>query len=580
MYITDQGGSSEVSTLSASLISQGVLDGRGTQSLSRLIFYVFIPSLTFTKLGASVDLHNMGRWWILPVNVFISICIGMVIGWLCSRLLKAPKKLRPHIICCIATGNVGNLPIVLVAALCEDQSSAVAHAVAPGRCYELGIAYVVFAMWVAGLFQFSVAYALLKPSPETLEEKEGGLPVVLHERPGHLMLTSAFHDLTDLARLELQPLRSTLSSSEPEEAVPGHDAPGHALNQNGRHPGVLEPFDSAAPSRGQDAGKERYQQGRLHNGYNALQNGRNDSAADFGIAHAHGSSAASSLAVSTCGSEESELLSIREHGPDQAKHGHSLAEGVPDQEGNTHNSSSSCAVGSSSASVSKHDSARPPDAKHDSSSSIAATQSRQQGCQPYTRSNSRLPGKVQRQSLSERCRGAARWFKSVPWSQIINMPILAAFAGLTFGCVPFLKGLLFGPEAPLGFIKDCLELLGMPMIPCMMMVLGAVLHKGPGSVNVAPRLIVGVSAFRLIIIPLAGTAALLLLRKAGVFDPPDALFMLVLFLGHATPTAINVQTIATIHQNGEAEVSCILFWQYIASIISLPLLLLLFFQLI
>ena len=28
----------------------------------------------------------------------------------------------------------------------------------------------------------------------------------------------------------------------------------------------------------------------------------------------------------------------------------------------------------------------------------------------------------------------------------------------------------------------------------------------------------------------AGTAALLLLRRAGVFDPPDALFMLVLFL--------------------------------------------------
>lgn len=42
------------------------------------------------------------------------------------------------------------------------------------------------------------------------------------------------------------------------------------------------------------------------------------------------------------------------------------------------------------------------------------------------------------------------------------------------------------------------------MIPCMMMVLGAVLHKGPGSVNVAPRLIVGVTAIRLIIIPLAG----------------------------------------------------------------------------
>ena len=28
----------------------------------------------------------------------------------------------------------------------------------------------------------------------------------------------------------------------------------------------------------------------------------------------------------------------------------------------------------------------------------------------------------------------------------------------------------------------------------------------------------------------AGTAALLILRRMGVFDPPDALFMLVLFL--------------------------------------------------
>ena len=54
-------------------------------------------------------------------------------------------------------GNVGNLPMVLVAALCEDQTSPVAHAVASGRCYELGIAYVVFAMWVAGESRSAIA---------------------------------------------------------------------------------------------------------------------------------------------------------------------------------------------------------------------------------------------------------------------------------------------------------------------------------------------------------------------------------------------------------------------------------------
>jgi predicted permease len=50
---------------------QGVLDARGRNSLSRVNFYVFIPSLTFSKLAASVDLTNIGRWWFLPVNIFI-----------------------------------------------------------------------------------------------------------------------------------------------------------------------------------------------------------------------------------------------------------------------------------------------------------------------------------------------------------------------------------------------------------------------------------------------------------------------------------------------------------------------------
>ncbi len=60
--------------------------------------------------------------------------------------------------------------------------------------------------------------------------------------------------------------------------------------------------------------------------------------------------------------------------------------------------------------------------------------------------------------------------------------------------------------------------------------------------------------------------------------PPNALFTLVLLLGHSTPTAINVQTLATLHQNGEQEVSALLFWQYVGAIFTLPLLLTFFFH--
>ncbi len=56
----------------------------------------------------------------------------------------------------------------------------------------------------------------------------------------------------------------------------------------------------------------------------------------------------------------------------------------------------------------------------------------------------------------------------------------------------------------------------------------------------------------------AGMALVLGLRHAGVIVPPDPLFLIVLLLAHSTPTAINMQTVATMHQNGEAEMSCML----------------------
>ena len=286
---------------------------------------------------------------------------------------------------------------------------------------------------------------------------------MLHERPGHLMLTSAFHDLTDIARLELQPLRSTTSSREPEEAALGQSKGGDASQWKARTPGHLENLESGVSPEDGEAGKEPHRQGRLRNGYNALHNGRTDSAADFGVAHAHGSSGPSSLAVSTCGSEESELLSIREHGPDQTLYGHSPAEDGSDQDRNIYNSSSSfCAPAPSSTSAQmgpgqqsshsgntsaelSHQSApprsvngvsspawltesnkmvsgRPPDAEHCSSSLPAAPQIRQQDHLHCSPSNTTSPRGGRRRGLCDLCRGAARWCRSVPWSQVESPP--------------------------------------------------------------------------------------------------------------------------------------------------------------
>ena len=47
---------------------QGILHGQARQHLGQLVFYIFVPCLTFTKLASSVDLNNLAIWWPLPVN--------------------------------------------------------------------------------------------------------------------------------------------------------------------------------------------------------------------------------------------------------------------------------------------------------------------------------------------------------------------------------------------------------------------------------------------------------------------------------------------------------------------------------
>jgi len=56
-------------------------------------------------------------------------------------------------------------------------------------------------------------------------------------------------------------------------------------------------------------------------------------------------------------------------------------------------------------------------------------------------------------------------------------------------------------------------------------------------------------------------AACCLHCTAGWLAPPDPLFVLVMMIQNSVPTALNVHTLATMHQNREEEVGALLFWQ-------------------
>ncbi|KAK9806873.1 hypothetical protein WJX72_005741 [[Myrmecia] bisecta] len=360
------------------LARRGILNQAGRQNLSLLVFLVFVPGLTFTKLGSAVSFSNLRLWWPLPLNVFLSLGFGSGLGWLCGRLLKAPKWFRTHITLAVGCGNVGNIPLVLVATMCSDPHMPF-HDSLQADCQEIGIAYVAFGMWVAMLFQFSLAYSLLKrPEAPALD--------------GHGEL-----------------------SSSPQRPIPQRSMEAGSTSMRGW------------ASRVQRAGD----------------------------------------------------------------------------------------------------------------------------CWTNSLLASRLYALVQ---------------------PVLNMPTLSAAAGLVIGCTPWLKALFFGDNAPLAVFTDSADMFGQAMIPSILLVLGAVLCKGPGQGKLPVGLVVGVVVMRLIIIPALGLAAVVGLWRLGLFTAPDKLFLLVMLIVNSTPTAINLQTVATMHSNGEAEMSVLLFWQYLACIFTMPLL--------
>ncbi|KIZ04264.1 hypothetical protein MNEG_3690 [Monoraphidium neglectum] len=154
---------------------------------------------------------------------------------------------------------------------------------------------------------------------------------------------------------------------------------------------------------------------------------------------------------------------------------------------------------------------------------------------------------------------------------IFTPPVIACLLAVPVASVPELRDELFRPAGSLAFLGDVIDRLGAPMIPCLFLVLGANLAEGPGNAQVPMRVLVASCFSKLVLHPLAGAALVLLSLRAGLLpadmDPAIPLVMMIVW---ATPTAVLVHALATMMQNGADQVASLLFYQYIASLVTLP----------
>ncbi|GJR19661.1 PIN-LIKES 7-like protein [Tanacetum coccineum] len=119
------------------------------------------PSLIFASLAKTVTLGDIISWWFMPINIGITFLCGGVLGWIATKLIKPKPHLEGLLIAMCSTGNLGNILLIIVPAICTEGGSPFGeHSV----CKSKGLSYSSFSMALGSFYIWTYTYQLLKSS--------------------------------------------------------------------------------------------------------------------------------------------------------------------------------------------------------------------------------------------------------------------------------------------------------------------------------------------------------------------------------------------------------------------------------
>ncbi|CAN1357468.1 Protein PIN-LIKES 6 [Linum perenne] len=134
-------------------------------------------------LGQAVTLQKMLQWWFIPVNVVLGSISGSIIGFTVASIVRPPYPFFKFTIVHIGIGNIGNVPLVLIAALCRDASNPFGDS---EKCSTDGTAYISFGQWVGAIILYTYVFNMLAPPPEgtfDIEDVNGPIKSPLKDPP-------------------------------------------------------------------------------------------------------------------------------------------------------------------------------------------------------------------------------------------------------------------------------------------------------------------------------------------------------------------------------------------------------------
>ncbi|EER99100.1 hypothetical protein BDA96_02G260700 [Sorghum bicolor] len=144
----------------------GILSKEARKHLNNIVFYVFSPSLVAIYLAKTITMESLAKLWFMPVNILLAFTFGLSFGWIVVKVTRAPAKLRGLILGCCSAGNLGNIFLIIIPALCQEKGSPFGAA---DVCQNIGLAYSSLSMAIGAVFVWSIAYNIVRVTSNLTE---------------------------------------------------------------------------------------------------------------------------------------------------------------------------------------------------------------------------------------------------------------------------------------------------------------------------------------------------------------------------------------------------------------------------
>ncbi|XWS29116.1 hypothetical protein CRYUN_Cryun24cG0000900 [Craigia yunnanensis] len=183
------------------------------RSLNKLVFVVFTPSLMFASLAKTVTLQDIISWWFMPVNIGITFLVGGVVGWIVVKILRPKPHLEGLIIATCSSGNLGNLLLIVVPAICNEDGSPFGNR---NVCSSVGLSYASFSMALGGFYIWTISYQMVKASAVKFKALEAAEQFVSKEPNKNLDATAESQLLIEEFEEQVAITVATKSVEDPE----------------------------------------------------------------------------------------------------------------------------------------------------------------------------------------------------------------------------------------------------------------------------------------------------------------------------------------------------------------------------